>query len=70
MIKDKEEVPVMSSGESLLNINSTDFFLNNQDLLNNNNHKWFINLSNTEIPPQVSYLLQHGKNFSLPINSG
>jgi len=68
--KDKEETLFTSSEESLLNINiqSSDFSLN-QNSLNNNNHKWFINLSNTEIPSQVSYLLQHGKKFSLSISS-
>jgi len=30
---------------------------------------WFMNLSNTEIHPQVFYLLQHGERFSLPISS-
>jgi len=70
VIKFMQEAPVTSSGESLLNINitPTEFSLSSQASLNNNNHKWFINLTNTEIPPQVSCLLQHGEKFSLPIN--
>jgi len=60
VIKDREEISVTFSEESLLNIKiySFDFSLNNQDSLNKNNHKWSINLSNIEIPPQVFYLLQ------------
>jgi len=58
-------------GESLLNISiqPSDFSLNNQNSLNNNNQKWFINLSNIDIPPKVSCLLQHEEKFSLPFSS-
>jgi len=71
VIKFSETPPVTSPGESTLNINihPSDFPFNNKDSLSRNNHKWFMNLSNTEIPPQVSHLLQHGERFSLPISS-
>jgi len=36
------------------------------DPLNNINKRWFVNLSNSHIPSQVSNLLQFGEKFSLP----
>jgi len=32
------------------------------------NNKWFINLSNSYIPTQVTNLVQLGDRFSLPLN--
>jgi len=40
--------------------------LNNKSPLNTINNKWFINLSNCNIPYEVQCLLQLGQNFSLP----
>jgi len=34
--------------------------------LEQTNKKWFLNLSNTTIPSEVTILLQHGERFSLP----
>ena len=36
------------------------------DFLNN---KWFLNLSNIDIPIEVQYLLQLGESFGLPITT-
>jgi len=51
-----------------INIEPEKFANLNMDLLNHTNNKWFINLSNTLIPKQVSNLLQLGGNFGLPID--
>jgi len=37
--------------------------------LNHTNNKWFINLTDTTIPPHVSILLQLGGNFCLPTDN-
>jgi len=37
--------------------------------LNHTNDNWFINLTDTTIPPKVSVLLQLGGNFCLPTNN-
>jgi len=39
------------------------------NLLESTNSKWFVNLSNTTIPQEVSTLLQFGEKFTLPMPS-
>lgn len=41
------------------------FTTESTNLLVVTNNKWFINLTNIDIPPDVSSLLQLGQNFSL-----
>jgi len=44
----------------MLKCEPSDFAKDSQDPLNNTNERWFINLSNSYIPTQVSNLLQFG----------
>jgi len=54
-----------------ININADKFKNKNNfiDPLKHTNNKWFINLTNVEIPEKVSNLLQMGGKFGLPINN-
>jgi len=45
------------------------FGVNLDDSLDHTNNKWFINLSNINIPQEVSTLLQLGEKFCLPIRN-
>jgi len=60
--------PTLTNNETLSNIKiePSDFLQDLGDPLNNTNKSWFINLSNSHIPSQVSNLLQFGEKFSLP----
>jgi len=60
--------PTLTNNEALSNIKiePLDFLQNLGDPLNNTNKKWFINLSNSYIPSEVSNLLQFGDKFSIP----
>jgi len=44
------------------------FCVNPNKVFDSTNKKWFINLSNSRIPPEVSSLLQLGGKFCLPIH--
>jgi len=59
--------PTLTNNEALSNIKiePLDFLQNLGDPLNNTNKKWFINLSNSYIPSEVSNLLQFGDKFSI-----
>jgi len=63
--------PILSNNEICveIKIEPSNFFKDSQDPLNNTNESWFINLSNSYIPKQVSNLLQFGDKFSLPVHS-
>jgi len=49
-----------------VNIDPMDYVLTNKNPLHNTNEKWFINLTNTDIPSTVTNLLQMSENFCLP----
>jgi len=63
-----QNYPKLTKNESLSNIKiePIDFLQNFGDPLNSTNKKWFINLSNSHIPKEVSNLLQFGDKFSIP----
>jgi len=71
IIKSHHKNPFLSNNETCveITIDPLDFFEDCQDPLNHTNESWFINLSNSHIPKQVSNLLQLGDKFSLPIVS-
>jgi len=60
--------PTLTNNETLVNIKiePLNFLRVSGDPLNNTNKSWFVNLSNSHIPSQVSNLLQFGEKFSLP----
>jgi len=70
-IKDIGTDPFISSEQSLQNITiaPSEFSQQIKELLKDINDKWFVNLSDTDIPPKISKLLQLGDKFSLPISS-
>ncbi|KYN17296.1 hypothetical protein ALC57_10422 [Trachymyrmex cornetzi] len=51
-----------------VNLNPADFKHNNIDPIHILNDKWFLNLSEIDIPTEVSCLLQLGTNFGLPVD--
>lgn len=62
---------ITTSNESIINnsIIANDFSQKVSNSLDQTNKKWFINLTDTDIPSNVSNLLQLRSNFSLPINN-
>jgi len=52
-----------------ITINPKKFSIKEKNFLEHTNSKWFINLSNTTIPQEVSTLLQFGDRFCLPMQS-
>jgi len=71
VIKAYPKDPITSNNETIFktNIDPLQFFDATADPLNTINDKWFINLSNSPIPSEVTKLLQLGNKFSLPIVS-
>jgi len=65
-------VPPQDNNENIVHSNSINISVNPHKfkerlpLTEDTNNKWFINLSDTEVPLEVSKLLQLGNNFSLP----
>jgi len=70
-IKDTGTAPFISSEQSLqyITILPSEFSKQIKEPLNEINDKWFINLSDTDIPPNVARLLQLGDKFNLPISN-
>jgi len=71
VIKDNGTYPSISSEQLLQNITilPSEFSQQIKKPFNEINEKWFINLTNTAIPPNVANLLQLGDKFSLPIST-
>jgi len=67
-IKSFPKNPITSKNETLVQtkIDPLQYMDVSSDPLTTINSKWFINLSNSFIPTEVSRLLQLGNNFSLP----
>jgi len=52
-----------------IDIDPKKFNIDEMSLLKHTKNKWFINLSNTTIPQEVSTLLQFGERFCLPLSN-
>jgi len=70
VLKASQKNPITSNNEILVQtkIDPTQFLDYPSDPLNTINNKWFINLSDSSIPAEISKLLQLGDKFSLPVS--
>jgi len=59
----------LQRGAINVTIDPKKFNINEENRLEHTRNKWFVNLSNTMIPQEVSTLLQLGDRFCLPTNS-
>jgi len=70
-LKCNDTEPFTTTNETLIkvNLNPSSFLSHtSNNILNHTNQEWFKNLSNKNIPVEVSNLLQLGDTFSLPNN--
>jgi len=69
VIKSYSNDPITTNNEILnqTKIDPLQFLDASVDLLNTTNYKWFVNLSNSSIPSEITKLLQLSNKFSLPV---